>query len=537
MKDIDFDELDRAVSSAIASNSVTTTSVVDSTTTDIHKLTRTPINSHFASALNLPVSPTAQFDLESKQSVASTEVAPKPAVESNISVNVPPRPVVPTLLSTSSVEESKLPTPNRSVNFAPRPVVSPAFDESARTSAKNIDSALATGPLPTIPIPVKASQPISPIVGRRSGGRFMDVVTPTSTMRTVLSAPDRVSRLGSDVDQFEPVSQIAISNEEMTPVTLQKPVTLPEAPIDSDRGDSEIELDGIIEPKSTTVAMPVPNEPAVEVEIVNDDEEDADIDKINEDIDRTLNQLPEVQESPFLSGAKVEKRPLNAFMAESLNSAAVGTIEDIDSKTPAVNVAVETTASVLGQNGNNGSASQINLDIPLPAELQGELLSIESGDVAQDSDPIANLDRSNDVIPDKLKPDAQSSSGFISTPVSVATPTPIQPQLVTPQQTPTQTQAIATSSVPNQPTSVSNVVSKSVLNTDGPTSIAQQYQEKPNTGDQNSGAIFDTDSYHKGIVKPVKKNSNLPWMIWIAALLVVGVGVGVAVYFFVLPLL
>lgn len=72
---------------------------------------------------------------------------------------------------------------------------------------------------------------------------------------------------------------------------------------------------------------------------------------------------------------------------------------------------------------------------------------------------------------------------------------------------------------------------------DSPTSISQQYQEKPNTGDQHSGAIYDTDSYHKAVVQPAKKGSGWLWVLWVVLLLAIGAGVGAAIYFFVLPIL
>jgi hypothetical protein len=68
-----------------------------------------------------------------------------------------------------------------------------------------------------------------------------------------------------------------------------------------------------------------------------------------------------------------------------------------------------------------------------------------------------------------------------------------------------------------------------------PSSIVQQYKEQPSTGEQNTGAIYDTDSYHKTLVHPVKKKSGWLWVVWIAILLVVGGGVGAAMYFFVIP--
>ena len=70
------------------------------------------------------------------------------------------------------------------------------------------------------------------------------------------------------------------------------------------------------------------------------------------------------------------------------------------------------------------------------------------------------------------------------------------------------------------------------LQTEAPTSISQQYKEQPSTGDQHSGAIYDTDAYHKGLIRPVKKKTGWLWVALIVLLLLAGIGVGVAAWVF-----
>jgi len=65
----------------------------------------------------------------------------------------------------------------------------------------------------------------------------------------------------------------------------------------------------------------------------------------------------------------------------------------------------------------------------------------------------------------------------------------------------------------------------------GPTSIAQQYREEPNTGDKDSGAIYDTDTYHQPLAHPAKKKSGWLWVLWIVLIIVVGAGIGAAAYY------
>lgn len=64
-------------------------------------------------------------------------------------------------------------------------------------------------------------------------------------------------------------------------------------------------------------------------------------------------------------------------------------------------------------------------------------------------------------------------------------------------------------------------------------SIAQQYAEQPSTGDQTSGAIFDTATYHKTVEEPAKKKSSkvVTIILWVLVLIAVGAAAG-AGYFY-----
>lgn len=64
-----------------------------------------------------------------------------------------------------------------------------------------------------------------------------------------------------------------------------------------------------------------------------------------------------------------------------------------------------------------------------------------------------------------------------------------------------------------------------------PISIPQQYKEEVSTGEKESGAIYDTDSYHKPLAHPTKQKSGWMWVIWIVLILIVGAGGGAALYF------
>lgn len=70
----------------------------------------------------------------------------------------------------------------------------------------------------------------------------------------------------------------------------------------------------------------------------------------------------------------------------------------------------------------------------------------------------------------------------------------------------------------------------------GSTSITQQYTEKAGT-EQQSGAIYDTENYHKPLAAVAKKHSGFWTILWILLVVILGAGAGVAFYLFVLPLL
>jgi hypothetical protein len=293
------------------------------------------------------------------------------------------------------------------------------FDELDRAvnSLVNPDTATATQAAVTPPVVSAAidtpSTPpsIAPSLSeRRSSGRFMDVVHPSSDMRPSVVSP-------------RPVQQA----KQQTTAQANWP-----DPIDINESTSDPE----------PVIMTTPLEVAP-------------------------NDVPAPLESPFLADAKVEKRPLGAFSNEVHESGPT------DSLTGAATVP-EDAPDLLGADISKSSDHPIEADTPMPAELQPGLLSIE-----------ANED------PDATKSD---SSAFKASPA------------------------------PSEPTEPI-----------GPTSITQQYTQQPSTGDKPAATIFDAQAYKKPQARQGKKKSGALIVLWIFLLLVIGAGVGAAVYFFVLP--
>ncbi len=330
------------------------------------------------------------------------------------------------------------------------------FDEIDRA----VNSASTNKPADSlVPKPTESPQALA---GRRSSGHFMDVVHPSSDMRrTPLKMPERTS-----------VQKPVATGAPMAPVT-----TTPSS-----------ESDNVpLKPVSPDDNWPDPieyNESKMN-QVDNDDSikatpsqnEDADIDRISEDITKELGgKIDEALETPFISGTIVEKRPLGAFS----NDKSPHDVEQAtqNESTDTIPVEKETV--------------QPAADTSLPDELQNDLLKIESNG---DSDNVATELASPSEAPEATLIDVNA------TPTTTSETPVVKPQ-----------PAVATS-------------------------ITQQYKEQPSTGDQNNGAIYDTDAYHKALVRPANKKSGWMWVLWIVVLLAVGIGGGVVVYNYVLPLL
>ena len=98
--------------------------------------------------------------------------------------------------------------------------------------------------------------------------------------------------------------------------------------------------------------------------------------------------------------------------------------------------------------------------------------------------------------------------------------------------TPDPIEFVATDSMPNE------AELKSVEDEEptGPTSIIPQYKEQPSS-QQESGAMYDTESYHQAVAAPVKNKSGWLTVLLILLLVVVGAGGGWVVFTYILPML
>ncbi|MDN5275574.1 MAG: hypothetical protein JWN33_223 [Candidatus Saccharibacteria bacterium] len=134
---------------------------------------------------------------------------------------------------------------------------------------------------------------------------------------------------------------------------------------------------------------------------------------------------------------------------------------------------------------------------------------------------------SNDVRPSLDSPE-RSFSDEGDRPIGKDTPLPaeLQDDLLK-----LEAEEAPTTEIPHEPETASSPAGAPAM-----TSIHQQYQEKASE-DAPTGAIFDTEAYHKPLAHPAKKKPGYLMILYIVGLLVVGAGAGAGVYFFILPLL
>jgi hypothetical protein len=375
--------------------------------------------------------------------------------------------------------------------------ISSTLSGDARPSFAGLNSALTevngAAEKPAVEQSAPATPPVS--LATRRSGRFMDVVHPSSNMRSAAPRPAMsTSRQGVTLqpdekllpeksqDQSDVVNDVEVSNPVVDNASADNvevtPVQSADAPQESAANDwpDPLDMSGYVAEPSTNAA-PAEAEPAVESPVIPaveaDDEDDDDLFTIEGLDDRDAQPL----NSPFIADAKVEKRPLGGAPAED-------TVEELG-HSPVLGVFADNDSSPVADPSDQLPADPTAVEVQLPPELQRDLMAIET-----DGGTV-------------------SVSQVESKPVEVVTEQPI-PAI----------SAAQTEAVPAAP-----------LTSTGPTSIPQQYHEEQSTSDSSNGSIYDTDSYHQPLAHPAKAKSGWLWVIWIVLLLIVGGGGAVALYF------
>lgn len=322
-------------------------------------------------------------------------------------------------------------------------------------------------------------------------GQFMDVIHPSSDMK---ATPAKVNRQGASVEPTTAVTmpespqpavatdalaEAAVSSLDMEstgtaiPPVAQTTAT-PDAPIDAAPAATELPksdwpdpIDLAMqdeEPIKATEAVsstePAPESAAtVPSDTSHQESGEAPSEQIpTEVVDEVAQPAVDAPlSSPFLPDAKVEKRPLGmpvpVELEQQLEPAPSPTEQREEETSPA-----------------NEAESQINPVVPLPSELQSDILALESSN----SQPIAEA----------------------TTATQAETPT----------------------------------VGVESMAVGG--SIPQQYQEQQRSSTGDSTPIYDTSTHTQPLEKPKKKKSPLVLVVVVLVLALVGGLAGAAYYYF-----
>lgn len=421
MKELDFDELDRAVTSLMGG---------------VQKGTMSKTSSDDTTVLEVP----------------TTDTSFAAAVRTQAPSTVPVQPTQPT---------------------APTPT-SPALETSS--------AAQAAAPAPVVEQEPVAAVPTATPLATRRGGRFMDVVHPSSDMKTATMAPSRQG----------------VTIQPMTTSASASPVTsVSTAPVVQDVTETEVPSGAPLE-SATTQDSEWPDplggfgvEPATDA--TNSTQSDATDEIAGTDSAQTDSAIDSDDvaplTTPFLADAKVDKRPLggtgdSAAAAAPVDvSAATVDEEPVEElgRAPVLGALVDEAISQHDPDDQLPPKIDTPTEASLPEELQGDLVAIESG----------------------------AATGRNEAPVAPESPL----------------------DSPSPKPAKASVVDSSLAST-GPASIQPQYKEEASTGDQTNGSIFDTRGYHQPLAHPEKKKSGWLWVVWVVIILILGAGSGAALYFF-----
>jgi len=373
----------------------------------------------------------------------------------------------------------------------------PSFDKIEEAAAKiNSDTpevaALPSNPRTPPPVPSSPRpQAATTAPATRRSGRFMDVVHPSTDMKKS-DMPRPISRQGVSLEPVGASQKIAdiVPQKKETPAATaeSKPEENPVVPMSKEI----IEQPETEAPKESmsTSDWPDPLEMAAAAETKEPDAEVDEAEKPETEMPEPKEAAPAPLTSPFLPDAKVEKRPLGGMASEEEPE-----VEEEISRAP---MADDTDKTVDDPN-KQLPATPGELERVLPEELSGDLMAVEA-DTTHSA-----LKQAHD--------EGESGSDLVLASEKEETVPEVKPEVKEDKPEPKPVVEVEDKPVPT-----------------GPTSIPQQYKEEPNTGDQDNGSIYDTDTYHQPLAHPAKKKSGWMWVIWIVLILLVGAGGGALLY-------
>ena len=348
MTDIDFDELDRAVSSLM----------------DKQREKEAP----------------AVVNENNSEVSVSAPVEEKPVPENSIGTSFAP-PVTPftpsSVVSTplSSISQSETKKEPSSDNTIPKEI------DDSPTNEKVTNDLIASRTPGVAASEVKAA----PVIARRSTGRFMDVVRPSSVSTIQKPAVPAPSRTGTTIQPSPDLVDVISANNRHSAVGKEMSDIVSQSDNLSDTPDLK-------DVHNESTFAEIEDMPAEELSLT---------DKIAQSLAVSNSEAPATPmttplESPFIANVEVEKRPLGS-VNQTMTSSEMNSDEDASMPADSEDIKLEHQYNT---NLSNYSMSENSLgDAPdSPMDLSPEIIAIEEAGVPEDSDDKMSTDIDSSLI-------------------------------------------------------------------------------------------------------------------------------------------
>jgi hypothetical protein len=339
--------------------------------------------------------------------------------------------------------------------------------------------------------------PSKSLVEKRSSGRFMDVVHPSSDMKN-LQKP-------------------AVSRQAPTITPPETPIASPETPEATPEPTSQTTPDTVTspiekeEPVTDSHIMPDPLDfhnftmdetPSSTVD-TSEVAEDATVDAA---IDVPKNEeAPSSLDTPFVSDSSVEKRPLGAFSTSTDEPVPQSEATELTEPMPELTSTTDATENEAVVDQPDERAEDHDSEVTSSSQEEPASLSEKNTpSLEAESVPTTSENAYDDDIKNQLSPVPEDS-----------VPEELREDIVAVEA------REATAMTANGSVSVP-----------AGGSITQQYAEKATPQSTEQTPVFDTKQYHQPLKHAEKKKSGWLTVVLIIAFVILGVGGGAAIYFF-----
>ena len=347
MTDIDFDELDRAVSSLM----------------DKQREKEAPV---VANENNSEVS-------------ASAPVEEKPVSGNSISTSFAP-PVTPfTPSSVASTPLSSISQPEAKKDSSNDNTISKEVDNPTNEKVTN-DSIINRSPS------VAASEVKSTsVIAKRPTGRFMDVVRPSSVSTIQKPAAPAPSRTGTTIQPSPDLVDVISTNNRHSAVRKEMSDIVAQS-------DNLSDVPDLKDVHNESTFAEIEDTPAEELSLT---------DKIAQSLAVSNSEAPAAPmttplESPFIANVEVEKRPLGS-VSQTMTSSEMNSDEDTSVSADSEDIKLEHQYNTNLSNYNI-SENSLGDASDSPMDLSPEIIAIEEAGVPEDSDDKMSTDIDRSLI-------------------------------------------------------------------------------------------------------------------------------------------